>query len=65
MSLVQPVAIRKAAFCRVCIFLRFVSDRIGAQMVLAYSTCGLIMVFIGGYYGFLVLSPFIRGDSFQ
>ena len=43
-SKVQPVMILSAVFCCVCSFVLLVSDMIGDQMVLAYSSMGLVIV---------------------
>lgn len=43
-SSVQPVAVRRAAFCIVCRVLMLVVDAMGDQMVLAYSITGSVVV---------------------
>lgn len=42
-SSVHPVAIRSAVFCIICSLFVLVSDIMGAQIVLAYSSMGLVM----------------------
>ena len=43
MSLVQPVARRRAEFWMICSLLMLMLDAIGDQIVLAYSSMGLVM----------------------
>ena len=42
-SAVHPFAMRRAVFCNVCSFSKFVCLTIGDHTVLAYSICGLVM----------------------
>ena len=44
MSAVHPVAMRRAVFCMICSLFMFVLETIGDHTVLAYSSCGLVMV---------------------
>lgn len=43
-SCVQPVIIRSALFCTVCILFNCVSEMIGDQIVLPYSSMGLVII---------------------
>ena len=43
-SAVQPVMTRRALFCTICSFCRFVSDIVGDHTVLAYSITGRMIV---------------------
>ena len=43
LSLVQPVAVRRAVFCMVCSFPMLVLETMGNQIALAYSSIGLVI----------------------
>ena len=60
-SCVQPVAMRSAVFCTVCILCIFVVDAMGDHMMVAYSSMGLVMAkFVCGEYRFFMFAPLGR-----